>query len=171
MPAYGRTPDVHPSYVVHLSDVHIPSRTHLMDAGLYHDLLWCPQFQEEWANLGYVGRNCPVQARIWAPVGPVRMDSSCSAYTPLCDDHCDPGSRFDVDDVEMAGGRNLGFQGVHRFVASAAGGSHYTEGTTRDTEWSALTYHESGSGDLGSPAESRNLLSRKWRSGKRPGQK
>ena len=120
--------------MVHLSVIHIPPRAYIVDAGLRHNLLWCTQFQEERANLGHVGRNCPVQARIWAPVRTICMDPSRPAHTPLCDDHHDSGSRVDVDDVEMAGGRNLYFQGVHRFITSALGGSSYIEETTRGTE-------------------------------------
>ena len=101
-----------------------------MDAGLRHDLLWYTRLQEERAHLGHVGRNCPVQARVRLAVGIVCLDVIRPAHTPLCEDHRGSGSGIDVDDVEMAGGCSLGFQGVYRIVASSLGRTDYTEDST-----------------------------------------
>ena len=99
------------------------------------------------------------------------MGSGRPGHASLCDDHWDSGPRIDVDDAEMAGGRNLSFQGIHRFVASALGGSCCTEGTTRDAKWSTLAYRESGSEDTWSPGKPREILPRKRGSGERTSEK
>lgn len=142
-----------------------------MGARLRHDLLRCTQFQEERAHLGHVGRNCPVQARVRAVLGNICLGFIRPAHTPLCDDHRVSGAGIDVDDVEMAGGCSFGFQGIHRFVTSALGGSNDIEGTARNTGRSTFTYHEPGSRNPGSPARPGERLPGKRGSAERPSQK